>query len=170
MENIMIKLHKFNEAFQHYQHQMIPFRLLQDQAVVMIGLCQNSNSSVSNPLEITQADIDLLLQRAESTQDYAELLGGSVYVCETEQDLLEIHGCNFEWAEAHDGNWPNVTDIPMSWDVCNYMDEDSNNPAWVIFLLCWNNAGGPIYYVPKHLWVKAKVAEHIAATGCAWNP
>jgi hypothetical protein len=117
----MIKIHNFNEAFQHYQQQLIPFRLLQDQAAVMIGVCQNPYSSISNPLEITQPDIDWLLQQAEANQDYAEFLGGSVYVCETEQDLLEINGCNFEWAETHDGNWPNVTDMPMSWDACNYM-------------------------------------------------
>jgi hypothetical protein len=170
MENTMIKLHNFNQAFQHYQQQKIPFRLLQDQAAVMIGVCQNPYASISNPLEITQADIDWLLQQAEAIQDYAEFLGGSVYVCETEQDLLEIHGCNFEWAEAHDGNWPNVTDMPMSWDACNYIDEPSGKPEWAIFLLCWNNAGGPVYYVPKHLWFKARVAEHIAATESAWNP
>lgn len=160
----MIKLHHFNEAFQHYKQQQVPFRLLQDQAAVMLGLCQNPHTSVSNPVEITQADIDWLMQQAEATQDYSDYLGGAVYVCETELDLLEIHGCDFEWAEAHDGNWPNVTDMPMSWDACNYLDEASGKPEWVMFLLCWNNAGGPVYYVPKHLWVQARVAEHIVAT------
>lgn len=160
----MIKLHHFNEAYQYYQQHKIPFRLLQDQATVMIGLCQNPHTSVSNPLEIIQADIDWLMQQAEVTQDYGDYLGGYVYVCETEQDLLEIHGCNFEWADENDGQWPNVTDIPMSWDVCDYLDETSGDPQWVIFLLCWNNAGGPVYFVPKHLWIRARVTEHIEAT------
>ena len=159
----MIKLHHFNEAYQHYKQHKIPFRLLQEQAAVMIGLCQNPHSSVTNPLEITQADIDWLMQQAEATQDYAEFLGGAVYVCETETDLLQIHGCDFEWAEAHDGNWPNVTDIPMSWDACDYLDEATGDSQWFIFLLCWNNAGGPVYYVPKELWVQARVTEHIEA-------
>jgi hypothetical protein len=165
----MIKLHNFNEAFQHFQQHQITFRLLQDQAAVLIGLFQNSYLSISNPAEITQADIDWLLQQVDAIQSYDALLGGYVYICETESDLLEIHGCNFEWAEGHGGHWPNVTDIPMSWDACNYLEEISGNPEWAIFLLCWNNAGGSIYYVPKHLWLKARVAEHIAASECEWN-
>lgn len=161
----MIKLHHFNDAYQHYKQQKITFRLLQNQAAVLIGLCENPHTSVSNPLEITQAEIDWLLQQSEATQNYDDFLGGAVYVCETEHDLLEIHGCNFEWAEEHNGQWPNVTDIAMSWDACNYLDEASGDPEWVIFLLCWNNAGGNVYYVPKHLWSKARVIEHIEATG-----
>ncbi|PPD45742.1 MAG: hypothetical protein CTY12_06865 [Methylotenera sp.] len=166
----MIKLQRFQKAYQQYKQHKIPLRVLQDQAAVMLGICQNPHTSVSNPLEIIQADIDWLMQQAEATQDYDILLGGYVYICETEQDLLEIHGCNFEWAETHTGNWPNVTDMPLSWDVCAYLDEPTGDPQWVIFLLCWNNAGGPIYYVPKYLWVKARIAEHIAATECAGNP
>jgi len=160
----MIKISDFNAAYQYYEQQSISFRLLQDQAAVMIGLCENPHSGVVNPLEISQHDIDWLLEQPESAQNYIDFLGGAVYVCETEQDLLEIHGCNFEWAEEHDGKWPNVTDIPMSWDACSYLEEASGDPQWVIFLLCWNNAGGPVYYVPKHLWVKARVTEHIEAT------
>lgn len=160
----MIKIYHFNEAYQYYSQQKISFRLLQDQAAVILGLCQNPHPSISNPLEITQADIDWLMLQPEATQGYCEYLGGYVYVCETEDDLLQIHGCDFVWAEAHDGNWPNVTDIAMSWDACNYLDESSGEPQWVSFLLCWNNAGGPVYYVPKHLWFLARVSEHIDAT------
>jgi hypothetical protein len=160
----MIKIHHFNEVCQFCSQQKISFRLLQDQALVMISLCQNPHSSISNPLDITQADIDWLMQQPEAMQDYSDYLGGYVYVCETENDLLQIHGCDLQWAEVHDGNWPNVTDVPVSWDACNYLDEVSGEPQWVIFLLCWNNAGGPVYYVPKHLWVLARVADHIEST------
>lgn len=161
----MIKMQNFNEACLHYKQHKINFRLLQDQAAVLIGLCKNHHSTVSNPIQITNANIDWLLQQPEATQNYSEFLGGSVFVCETENDLLEIHGCNFEWAEEHNGQWPNVTDIAMSWDACSYLDEASGDPEWVIFLLCWNNSGGPVYYVPKHLWTQARVTEHIEATG-----
>lgn len=160
----MIKLSNFNAAYQHYAQQKFTLRLLQDQAAILIGLCENPHQSVVNPLDISQADIDWLLLQPEATQNYDDYLGGAVYVCETEHDLLQIHGCNFEWAETYDGNWPNVTDIAMSWDACDYLAEASGDPEWVIFLLCWNNAGGPVYYVPKPLWVQARVAEHIQAT------
>lgn len=161
----MICIHYFKEAHQHYKNGRVLYRLLQDQAAVLLSLCENTHLPVNNPFEITQADIDWLLHQPEATQNYSDFLGGNVFVCETEDDLLQIHGCNFEWAEEHNGQWPNVTDIAMSWDACAYLDEAYGDPEWVIFLLCWNNAGGPVYYVPKHLWAQARVAEHIEATG-----
>ena len=159
----MIEIHTFNEAHQQYLSSVIPYRLIQDQAGVMLSICQNPHATVSNALDITDSDIHWLLQQAEVAFDYSDFLGGNFYVCETEADLLQIQGCDFEWAEAH-GSWPNITDIAMSWDSCNYLQESTGEPQWVILLMCWNNAGGPVYYVPKHLWHTARVTEHIAAT------
>jgi hypothetical protein len=166
----MISLHHFNEAHRHYQDGLIPFRLLQDQAAVMIGICRIPHPGVINALDISESDIQWLLQQEEAGEDYSDFLGGYVHVCETEADLKEINGCDLQWAEAQGGRWPNVTDIPMSWDNCGYLDEPSGDPQWVIFLLCWNDAGGPVYYVPKHIWLAARVAEHINETDRAWNP
>jgi hypothetical protein len=160
----MIKIHSFNEAYQQHKQHKISFRLLQDQAFIILGICQYQNLLITNPLEITESNIDWLMQQPEATQDYNEYLGGYVFLCETAQDLLHILGCDFEWAKAHDGKWPNVTDIAMTWDDCRYLEEVKGDPQWVIFVLCWNNAGGPIYYVPKYLWVQARVSEHIKAT------
>ena len=166
----MITIRNFISAYEHYhcieryQQQSISLRVLQEQAFVMLDVCDKPYPSVTNPVDITQSDIAWLLEQEEATQSYTELLGGNVYICETEVDLLEINGCDFDWAETHDGRWPNVTDLQLSWDVCEYLNEPTGNPHWVIFLLCWNNAGGNIYYVPKHLWVQARVTEHIAAT------
>ena len=160
----MIEIHSFSDAHQNYKQHKISCRVLQDQAALMLSICQNNQLAISNPQAMTQLDIDWLMQQPEAIQDYNEYLGGYVYISETEQDLLHIHGCDFDWAKVHTGNWPNVTDLPMSWDVCNYLGETTGDPQWVIFVMCWNNAGGPVYYVPKHLWVKARVIEHIAVT------
>lgn len=160
----MIKIHYFSEAYHFYLQHKISLRLLQDQAAVISGICHNSERSISNPLEIGQSDIAWLMQQPEATQDYSDYLGGYVYVCEAPDDLLQIHGCDLEWAKAHNENWPNVTDMPVSWDACNYLDEATGDPLWAIFLLCWNDAGGPVYYVPRHLWQLARVTEHIEAT------
>lgn len=165
----MITIHNFNEAYQQHQSSVIPYRLLQDQAAVMLGICSNPHPTVANALDITNDDINWLLQQDEAAFDYADFLGGNVYVCEVDTDLLQINGCDFEWAETHGGVWPNVTDMAMSWDSCCYLNEAIGEPQWVIFLLCWNNAGGPVYYVPKHLWQAARVSEHIAATDSAWK-
>lgn len=166
----MIEIHNFNAAHQQYETGLIPYRLLQDQAAVMLGICSNPHPAVANSLDVTDDNINWLLQQDEATTEYADFLGGNVYICEVAADLQQIHGCDFEWAETHGGVWPNVTDMPMSWDSCAYLQESTGEPQWVIFLLCWNNAGGNVYYVPKHLWQTARVIEHIAATENAWKP
>lgn len=160
----MITLQSFEDTYQHYQSNLIPFRLLQEQAFTMLSICNHSNSQATNPLQITCDDIQWLLQQPEAFMNYLTLVGGNAFVCEVESDLLQIKGCHFEWAESHNGEWPNVTDIAMSWDCCCYLAESSGDPQWVMFLLCWNNAGGPVYYVPKHLWPLARVDEHVAAS------
>lgn len=165
----MITICNFNQAFKQYQSGIIPYRLLQDQAAVMLGICSNPHPAVLNALDITDDDINWLLQQHEAAADYTDFLGGNVFVCEVEADLLQINGCDFEWAETHGGVWPNVTDMPMAWDSCCYLQESTGEPQWAIFLLCWNNAGGHVYYVPKHLWSMARVTEHITATENTWK-
>ena len=155
----MITTHNFNEANQHYISGLIPYRLLQDQAQVMLSL--TTYPTVARALDITDNNINWLLQQNEAAYKYSEYLGGNFYVCESTADLLQIIGCDFEWAESH-GGWPNVTDIPMSWDNCCYLQEAMGEPQWVTFLMCWNNAGGNVFYVPQHLWASARVGEHIA--------
>ena len=164
----MIVMHNFNEAYQMYRQGRIPFRLIQDQAAVLIGLCQAKHPGVADALAITPADNDWLLQQPEAAMDYSDYLGGYMHACETEADLLEIHGCDFDFADAHDGRWPNVTDMALGWDACDYLKESSGEPEWVLFLLCWNDAGGAVYFVPKSLWLQARVEEHIKETSQAW--
>lgn len=164
----MIVMHNFKEAYQLYRQPSIPFRLLQDQAFVLIGMGTTKHPCITDALDVTPAHIDWLLQQPEASMDYSDHLGGYMHVAEAEADLLAIQGCDFEWAEKHAGRWPNVTDIPLGWDACNYLKETSGDPQWALFLLCWNDAGGPIYYVPKSLWQPARVEEHIAATHQTW--
>lgn len=160
----MITLKSFYDTYQHYQSNLIHFRLLQEQAFTMLCICNPSNPLPTNPLEITHEDIEWLLQQPQASTDYTTLVGGHAFVCEFESDLQQIKGCDFEWAASHSSEWPNVTECVMSWDCCCYLQESSCDPQWVMFLMCWNNAGGPVYYVPKHLWHQARVTEHIAAT------
>ena len=164
----MITIHSFTEAFLLYRQDRIPFRLLQEQAAVTIGLCKNQHAGVGNSLDITSGDVQWLALQPEAREDYVSILGGNTHICETEADLLQIQGCDFEWAETH-GRWPNVTELAMSWDDCSFVTEADGRSNWVLFLLCWNDAGGPVYYVPRSLWSYARVDEHIAATQQAWN-
>ena len=52
----MLCIHNFNQAHQQYQDGCIPFRLLQDQAAVMIGICSNPHSGVAHAMEITEGN------------------------------------------------------------------------------------------------------------------
>jgi len=78
--------------------------------------------------------------------------------------LKEVIGIDFAFAKTNDNRWPNVLDQVMSWDQCRFVDDE-----WAMFLLCWNDAGGPVFYVPKYLWAVARVAEHVAETERHWN-
>lgn len=165
----MLVIHHFNKAHQLYRQGRIPLRLLQDQAAVLIGLCQAKHQGVADALAITQADIDWLLRQPEAEMDYSDHLGGYVHVCEVEEDLKQIQGCDFEFADTHGGRWPNVTDMPLGWDSCTYLNEAEGDPQWALFLLCWSDSGGPIFYIGKQLWQAARVAEHIEVTNQAWD-
>ncbi len=137
---------------------------------MLIAICRDSYRPIADALEVNDADIDWLLRQPEAEQSYADLVGGNVYICETADDLKQIVGMDMDWASANGNQWPNVTDLPMSWDSCTYLVEKSGDPQWAMFLLCWNDAGGPVYYLPKHLWEAARIAEHVAETNAAWNP
>jgi hypothetical protein len=166
---IMIVSHNFTEALEQYQLGVLPFRLLQEQATLLIEYCEEAHETIADSQEITEADIAWLSDQPESEEDYEGFLGGNFHICESPEDLLAIEGCDLAWAKSHDGHWPNVTDLPMSWDSCRYVSETDAEPNWVLFLLCGNNAGGDTYFVPKHLWQLARVEEHMAATNEFWG-
>lgn len=92
----MIVIRTFRESHQMYRQGRIPLRLLQDQASVLIGTCRNPHHAVPDPLDVTLADIDWLLRQPEASEGYAVMLGGYVHVCESEDDLNQIQGCDFE--------------------------------------------------------------------------
>lgn len=165
----MIVIRNFKEAHQLHQQGAIPFRLVQDQAMVLLGACPWPGRHIDDAVEICAADIEWLLQRPEAVEEYNGMLGGEFHVCESEPDLHQIVGMDMEFARTHGNRWPNVTELVMGWDACDYIKEQSGDPQWAMFLLCWNDAGGPVFYVPKHLWQAARVAEHIAATNQCWD-
>lgn len=164
----MIVIQSFKEAHSKWQQGEIPFRLLQDQAGVLSGLCQQAYRPLDNALKVTEDDIGWLLQQPESSMSYASVLGGYIHICASETDLLEVVGCDFDFAKAN-GRWPNITEVPLAFDDCKFLEEQSGEAQWAQFLTCWNDAGGSVYYVPRHLWQAANVQEHIAATDGFWQ-
>jgi len=168
MEAEMIVLHSFTEAHQLFQQKRIPFRLLQDQAAVLLSYCQQAYRPIDSALDVNEDDIAWLCRQPESDMPYAELLGGDVYVTEDADDLLQVEGCDLEFSCTH-GRWPNITEVPLAFDDCKFLEEKSGEPQWALFLTCWNDAGGSVYYVPRSLWEAARVAEHVAQTNGYWS-
>ena len=72
----MIVIPNFVQANHLYQQGRIPLRLLQEQAMVLIGI--NSGHYVDEAFDIGDSDIEWLLQQPESSEDYNGLLGGEV--------------------------------------------------------------------------------------------
>jgi len=99
----MIVIPNFVQAHHLYRQGHIPFRLLQEQAMVLIGI--NSGHYVDEAFDMGDSDIEWLLQQPESSEDYNGLLGGEVNVCQTEADLKEIVGMDMEFAETHGNRW-----------------------------------------------------------------
>jgi len=165
----MIVIHNFNEANHYHGQGRIPFRLLQEQAMVLINIYPEPNRYVTEAFDITEEDIERLLHNDDALDDYNGMLGGEVYVCETEADLKQVVGMDMAFARAHGNRWPNVTDLVMGWDQCDYLKEKEGEPLWAVFLLCWNDAGGNVFYVPKSLWEAGRVAEHVAETSRSWG-
>ena len=123
----MITIDRFIDAFGSYQQRRYPYRLLQDQAAVLIAICRNTYRPIADALDVTDADINWLLQQPEAADAYADLVGGNVYICETTDDLKQIVGMDMDWASSHGNQWPNVTDQPMAWDTCTHSNTCYSN-------------------------------------------
>ena len=165
----MIVINSFVEAHALYQQGKLDFCLLQDQAAVLLSFNPKPGREVIESVDVDDSDITWLRDEPYATEEYNGLLGGEVYVCEGEDDLNAVVGMDLQFAKENDNRWPNVTELIMSWDVCDYVKVASANPRWVKFLLCCNDAGGCVYYVPEPLWQSARVIEHIAATEKFWG-
>lgn len=164
----MLRFKSLSEVYQGFKENKVPMSILQQTARYQKNFTDDEDDyDISKEFSIQE-----ITQMIESSKDeeysFIWLLGGDLFICETAEDLKEIEGFDLEWAEKHNNKWPNVTDIPMAWDDCNYLNKDKTT-GWAFFLLCTNNSGGPIYYVPENLWEKAKLVEHMAMHNQTWS-
>ena len=159
----MIELKNFKEVWLGFVAGRVPEAILLDCTRVQINIEDDDREP---SIQIAKT----LYTNFEDTEDnsFMYLTGGNVFICENEDDLKQIEGCDFEFAKNNGDRWPNVTELPMSWDCCDYVDSDEST-GWAIFLLCSNNAGGNIYYVPRSLWVAARLEEHMEVHKKLWS-
>lgn len=152
----MVEISSFKHAFQLYQSNQLALPIVQNIAYLLMNICDDHPPNVHSYTDINADNLKWLSGQLSAEFSFSEYLGGDAYVCESEADLISIKAFDQAWADKH-GDWPNVTDQPMVWDVCHTLDD-----TWAVFCCIWNNAGGPVYYVPKSLWSQARVEEHLA--------
>lgn len=92
----------------------------------------------------------------------SSILGGEICICQTEEDLKVIEYTDMDFADKHDGRWPNVTEGIGDFDVAEQIC-----PTWAVLWMATNNSGGPTYLIPRELWEKGRILEQIA--GCSNN-
>ena len=151
----MIEILNFKQAFQLHQTNKIALIVLQDVAYMLMRACDDNPPNVHSCSDINTDHLKWLSDQLSADFSFSEYLGGSIYICESESDLINIKSFDQAWADKH-GDWPNVTDQPMVWDVCYALDSE-----WAVFSYIWNNAGGNVFYVPEFLWQVARVSEHL---------
>jgi len=151
----VIEINCFKQAFQLYQANRIALPVVQDIAYTLMRACDDIPPNVHSSTDINIDNLKWLSGQLSAEFSFNEYLGGNAYICESEADLTSIKAFDQAWADKH-GEWPNVTDQPMVWDVCHTLDSE-----WVVFSYIWSNAGGNVYYVPKSLWKVGRVSEHL---------
>lgn len=151
----MIEICTFKQAFQLYQSNQLAFAVVQDIAYTLISACDDISPNVDSYIDINTDNLKWLSGQLYAEFSFSQYLGGSAHICKSESDLINIKAFDQAWADKH-GDWPNVTDQPMIWDLCHALDSE-----WAVFSYIWNNAGGNVYYVPKSLWSAARVEEHL---------
>lgn len=164
----MIQLKNFGEMKQAFDEGKIPWNIVQDQAHMLIGIAEdNIIEHTTESKDVTPDNVEWLLKQHEGSVDYSfiDYLGGDVFICETPEDLAQVEGCDMDFPDTHDGRWPNLTDMPLSGDVCYYVQ---GKPKFIIFVLFWNNAGGPAYFIPEHLWTE-NVINSVKLTNDFWG-
>lgn len=150
----MIEISSYKQAYQFHQSNRIPLVILQDIAFMLMNACQDIPPNVSTCSDINHDNLKWLSGQLAAEFNFNEYLGGSAFICESESELSCIKAFDQDWANDY-GEWPNVTNKPIVWDVFYILNDD-----WAVFAYLWNNAGGDIYYVPKSLWQQARVDEH----------
>lgn len=151
----MVEISSFKQAFQLYKSNQIALPVVQDIAYTLMSACDDIPPNVHSSTDINTDNLKWLSGQLSAEFSFNEYLGGNAHICESEPDLTNIKAFDQDWADAH-GDWPNVTDQPMVWDICHQLNE-----GYVAFCYIWNNAGGPVYYVPSYLWEIARVSEHL---------
>jgi hypothetical protein len=167
----MIEIRSFREMASLQQAGIVPFRdshfrIEQEITSVLLGLCDYPKD-IPLATAISQQEIDWLLALPEDIE-FMTYLGGNVFICEAERDLSGVVGMDFEFSKFH-GRWPNCTEAVLGWDDCRYLLNSDGSADYALLFSATNNAGGPSWFIPRHLWQAAQIDEQIKAHQQFWS-
>ncbi len=114
----MIEIRSFKEMADPHQSGSVPFRITQEITVVLLGLSIYPKD-IPEAIDVTQQEIDWLLSVPEAL-DFMTYLGGNVYICETESDLMQVTSMDIDFGKQH-GRWPNCSEAILGWDECKFL-------------------------------------------------
>jgi hypothetical protein len=106
--------------------------------------------------------VDEILKSEFADQPYYDLFGGKIQLVESKEDLREI---STGIASVANDRWLTLYEVPESFDVCDWTDKDQD---FVQVVMCWNDAGGPLYFIPKE-FVTENVLDSIKLTNAYWE-
>jgi hypothetical protein len=161
----MIVIQSFKEMADLYQVGKVPIRVVQEVGMVLLGLC-GYPKDIPLVTAISQQEIDWLLMLSEEIE-FMTYLGGWVFLVETAEDLAEVTSMDIEFGKLH-GRWPNCTEAVLGWDECKYLLNADDSSDYALLFAATNNAGGPSWFIPRHLWQAAQIDEQINAHQQFW--
>lgn len=146
----------FEELVIAFEHEEIPFCIVQEITMALGDVCKNSE-------DITLDDVKTIRKQLAGSPTRGEFIfemGGNVLVCETEEDLKRIVIFDLEWTETHPTMWATAMEVVGGLDICQYLQNDPEL-GWALMVAIWNNAGGSSFFVPENLWAAAKLEENL---------
>ena len=167
----MIEISNYKELVELYRagklnRQQGYFRIVQEISAVLLGLC-GYTEDIPEPVEVTQQEIDWLQTRVDDI-DFMHYLGGNVFIVEAEADLAEVVGMDFEFSQVH-RRWPNCMEAILPLDEAKYLFNADGTADYALLFAATNDAGGPSWFIPRHLWQAARIAEQIEAHQQFWS-
>jgi hypothetical protein len=163
----MIEIRSFKEIAKPHQAGVVPFRIVQEVGFVLLNLCGYVGKDIANATSVGQQEIDWLLTLSEDIE-FMSYLGGFVFICQTVDDLIQVTGMDFEFANLH-GRWPNCMEAVLALDDARYLLNADGTADYALLFAATNNAGGPSWFIPQHLWQAAQINKQIEANHQFWS-
>ena len=156
----------FTSLLEGYKKAEVPECILKEVTSLVRQMLDVDAEDTAELLTMREVEETLeLIAADEPTNDFELSCGGSIFICETEDDLKQVKTCS--WCEP-ESCYLDITQTVAACDGCWYLYRKEDT-GWGCYFLATNNAGGPTYYIPAKLWDACKFKEQVKATDEHWG-